>query len=572
LAVTVGLFILVFQKLEAGVLWETFSRVKPLWFLLAIILYGVALGLGGLRWHLALRLTECTVHVGASCRLLLIGHFFFVVLFGAAGGDVAKSVLYARRFRYGVPEVVASAPLDRSLGTLAAFLVVGMAFLLAFSTGGFHEFQPVEWNFLQSWWMLLVGAAVLLGMVFLIWRPREESPWIRGWRAFWAGVDRFFKMPVLGRKALAISIVHQVLTHAVFAMSLAAVSEQPLPWLELSWTIPAINILSCFPITFAGAGVREVASVTFLGMYGLPAGDAVAAAMLTLVVKLWWAGVGGLVFWREEAWQARRGGAPNPKSLSVVIPTLNEEKNIPELVPRLQSMQEVCEVIVVDGGSHDCTVAVAEQLGCRVLRGPRSRGGQLRLGASQAVGDVVWLVHADTQLPASAGTALLNCLRDASVVAGGFWKMFEDTPWILLGSRFKCAVRLWIWRRLAGDQAIFVRRDVLESVGGIPDVPLMEEFELCRRLRKVGRLALAGDTLRTSARRFRDFGVWRTYLRMGRIHALYRMGRPLEELRNLYGEHGDPPPADPARTMVPHATAKEEPGADSQPMRKPPSG
>jgi GT2 family glycosyltransferase len=158
----------------------------------------------------------------------------------------------------------------------------------------------------------------------------------------------------------------------------------------------------------------------------------------------------------------------------------------------------------------------------------------MRAGADAAQGDVIIFVHADTWLPPNAAHSALNCLRDPVVVAGGFWKVFRQTPLLLLGSRWKCAVRLFVGRRIAGDQCLFVRREVLQRIGGVPEIPLMEEFELCRRLRKVGRLALADATVSTSARRFRKLGVLRTYWRMWWVTTLWRLGVSPAKLRAIY--------------------------------------
>lgn len=192
-------------------------------------------------------------------------------------------------------------------------------------------------------------------------------------------------------------------------------------------------------------------------------------------------------------------------------------------------------MILVDGGSEDATREVAEAEGCRVLLAPPGRGGQMRAGAMQARGDVILFLHADTWLEGDAGFAVLECLRDATVVAGGFWKSFRDTPALLLGSRPKCAVRLFMGRRIVGDMAMFVRRDVLEKIGGVPDMELMEDFELSKLLRQEGRLALADSTVTTSARRFREKGVIATYLKMWRVATLYRLGKSPAELRKIYG-------------------------------------
>ena len=245
-------------------------------------------------------------------------------------------------------------------------------------------------------------------------------------------------------------------------------------------------------------------------------------------------GKAGNVQGDPRAERPRAQGAPVGRTLSIVIPTLNEAEALPATVRRAQLVPEVLEIIVVDGGSADATRQVAEGLGCRVLTGPRSRGCQLRLGAAQARGEIVVLLHADTWLPPDAGLAILNCLRDPLVVGGGFWKTFREKHLLMAGSRFRCAVRLWVFGRVLGDQAMFVRRQALESIGGVPDVPLMEEFELCRRLRRLGRLALAGATVTTSARRFLKRGVLRTYARMWRVTAQYYLGASAQSLRRIY--------------------------------------
>lgn len=158
----------------------------------------------------------------------------------------------------------------------------------------------------------------------------------------------------------------------------------------------------------------------------------------------------------------------------------------------------------------------------------------MRLGALAARGDIVLLLHADTWLAPECGAAIVNCCRDGRVVGGGFWKVFrEASPW-LRGSRLRCGLRLLIGRRILGDQAIFVRREVLASIDGVPDMPLMEEFELCRRLRRQGRLCLADATVTTSARRFARLGIVRTYLRMWWVTVRYRLGTAPGELSRLY--------------------------------------
>ena len=151
-----------------------------------------------------------------------------------------------------------------------------------------------------------------------------------------------------------------------------------------------------------------------------------------------------------------------------------------------------------------------------------------------AKGNVLLFLHADTWLPPEAGRALLDCLRDTTVVGGAFWKVFRAAPFLMRASRFKCASRLYLGGCVLGDQAIFVRRSALGSIGGFPEQPLMEEYVLCKRLRALGRLALAPATVVTSERRFRRLGAVRTYLRMWRVTLLYHLGVPPEKLRQIY--------------------------------------
>ncbi len=225
-------------------------------------------------------------------------------------------------------------------------------------------------------------------------------------------------------------------------------------------------------------------------------------------------------------------------TLSVVIPALNEAGSLPGALDSVFRVPEVSEVLVVDGGSTDGTEALARGRGCRWIPSARGRGLQCRVGAMAAKGDVVLFLHADTWLPAGAGRAIRAALDRSGtsdpIVGGAFRKRFRDAPGCMRGARF----RSWLWFHLThrpfADQAIWVRRSALESVGGCPDLPLMEEFELVRRLRQIGRIVLLGEVVSTSARRFRRRGVLRTYLLMARILVAHAVGTSPEELRRRY--------------------------------------
>lgn len=220
-------------------------------------------------------------------------------------------------------------------------------------------------------------------------------------------------------------------------------------------------------------------------------------------------------------------------ALSVIIPALNEEGELPETIKRARVIPEVKEIIVVDAGSTDDTQAIAREHNCIVLECEPNRGKQLRLGAQRASGDVVLLLHADTWLPKNAGAVIAETLARPLVVAGGFYKRFRDGG-ALPGSRLRCWLLWALTNRLFGDQAIFVKRAVLEQCGGVPGVPLMEEFELCKTLAPHGRIALASATVLTSARKFRVHGALKTYWRMVRCITPYALGASPQRLAKIY--------------------------------------
>lgn len=225
---------------------------------------------------------------------------------------------------------------------------------------------------------------------------------------------------------------------------------------------------------------------------------------------------------------------PLQMRISVVIPTLNEAGELPVTIEKLRALPEILEVIVVDGGSTDDTVRLASSLQCRVVHSARGRGTQMRAGAQMAFGEVIVFLHADTWVRPDFAEKIKGALKDSGIIAGGCYKIFREPSFLMRGSRARCWIRFQFLNRYMGDQAMFVRREVLERIGGVPDVPLMEEFELCRELRPQGRFVLADTVVSTSARRFRARGVIRTYVRMWRVTLQYYFGTPLDELRRIY--------------------------------------
>jgi rSAM/selenodomain-associated transferase 2 len=220
--------------------------------------------------------------------------------------------------------------------------------------------------------------------------------------------------------------------------------------------------------------------------------------------------------------------------ISVVIPAWRESAVIGDSVRAAATIGE--EVIVSDAGSPDGTAELAARAGARVVQAERSRGAQLNAGADASNGDVLLFLHADARVGAGAREALLAALADPHVVGGSFRVAFVPAR-----GAARLFTTLYDWRRRAtgiyyGDSAIFVRRETYRRLGGFAAVPLMEDYEFVRRMRRAGRTVyLRGVTVEASARRFAAAPL-RTFLLWGAIHVLYNLGVPPGRLARLYAD------------------------------------
>ena len=193
---------------------------------------------------------------------------------------------------------------------------------------------------------------------------------------------------------------------------------------------------------------------------------------------------------------------------SVIIPAVNEAQYIATTLQSAQGGQPH-EILVVDGGSTDDTVSLARAVGARVIHSQPGRARQMNAGAAQATGNTLVFLHADTLLPADYAGVVVKTLRDPAVAAGAFrFQMGEKLAgqWLIewtanLRSR---------WRQSPyGDQALFLRRSLFEEIGGFAALPIMEDCEIVRRLRKRGHVVTATAAAITSGRRWRRLGLFR---------------------------------------------------------------
>lgn len=222
--------------------------------------------------------------------------------------------------------------------------------------------------------------------------------------------------------------------------------------------------------------------------------------------------------------------------LSVVIPTLDEACRIGEAVRSAQrAAGSGVEITVVDGGSTDGTPERAAEAGARVLASARGRARQLGVGARASRGDVLLFLHADTALPAGYDTAVCAALADPAVVGGAFRLRFDQRSAALRVVEWGARLRVALFELPYGDQALFVRRETLEAIGGVPQAPIMEDLDLVKALKGRGRLAMLSLDAVTSARRYLARGPLRTVLRHGVAAAAWRIGLDRGRVAAWYG-------------------------------------
>lgn len=224
-----------------------------------------------------------------------------------------------------------------------------------------------------------------------------------------------------------------------------------------------------------------------------------------------------------------------PPFLSLILPVLNEATTVAAQLAKLQSLRERGgELLVVDGGSSDGTAALALAGADQLLESARGRALQMNTGAAASRGEVLLFVHADTTLPSDA-----EALIRAAIAEGALWGRFDvriDGHHPLL----RVVETMMNWRSrftgiATGDQAIFVRRDTLLAIGGFPELPLMEDIALSKRLKSITRPACLRARVTTSARRWEKHGVLRTIFLMWRLRASYFLGADPQQLALRYG-------------------------------------
>jgi rSAM/selenodomain-associated transferase 2 len=225
---------------------------------------------------------------------------------------------------------------------------------------------------------------------------------------------------------------------------------------------------------------------------------------------------------------------PSPPFLSIVVPVLNEAALLREFLKQLQMLGADLEIIVVDGGSLDGTPAIARDLADRVLTTPPGRAAQMNAGAAIARGEVIWFLHADAEVSANSVDRIRAALADPRVAGGCFRLRYPRRQWIYRVSDSLGNLGVNLFGFALGDHGIFCRRSAFESVGQYPIVPILEDAELYRRLRRAGRMVQLRDAIVSSPRTFEKCGPYRTTFVYFAILVLYVAGVSIPWLNKIY--------------------------------------
>ena len=224
----------------------------------------------------------------------------------------------------------------------------------------------------------------------------------------------------------------------------------------------------------------------------------------------------------------------NRTKVSVIVPVFNEASLIRPFLQHLRDRAPEAEIIVADGGSYDGTADLARGLCDQLVVSKRNRAIQMNAGARAAHGDILWFVHVDAEVPWGCLGEIGRMMGDPKV-AGGFFRIRLPRRWIY---RFTDSVAHYagiLLRMRCGDHGLFCRRTAFLEIGGFPEVPLMEDVEFFRRLRRRGRVTYSHKRILLSPRRYETIGRIRLTLGYGLIAMLYVLGVPLSKLASLYG-------------------------------------
>ncbi len=230
--------------------------------------------------------------------------------------------------------------------------------------------------------------------------------------------------------------------------------------------------------------------------------------------------------------------------ISIIIPTLNEEQVLATTLASLQNKNNL-EVIIVDGGSRDSTLALAKKIECIIISSPKGRSRQMNRGAAEARGEVLLFLHADTLLPDSFPELILEAVRQPKFAAGAFSLAIDSPRKSLSIIAWLANLRSRLLHLPYGDQALFMTNGMFKDLGGFPELEIMEDFIFMQKIKRKGKVIILSECVLTSARRWQNMGIIRTTLTNQLIVCGHYIGIPSAILagwyRRMRGMDSSPP-------------------------------
>ena len=221
--------------------------------------------------------------------------------------------------------------------------------------------------------------------------------------------------------------------------------------------------------------------------------------------------------------------------ISIIIPVLNEVSWVIQTLTALQPLRKVGhEVIVVDGGSDDQTMSLSKPLADKAIQSPQGRGRQMNAGAKSSSGDILLFLHADTFLPKDADRLIIGGIESRKGDWGHFDVKFSGKHLLLRITELLMNLRSRMSQIATGDQAIFVKREIFEAIGGFPEMDLMEDIALSKILKRSRRPICLWQRVLTSSRRWETKGFFRTILLMWLLRIAYFFKADPKRLVRLY--------------------------------------
>ena len=221
--------------------------------------------------------------------------------------------------------------------------------------------------------------------------------------------------------------------------------------------------------------------------------------------------------------------------ISIVIPTLNEAKDIQKTLALLQPLRERGhEIIISDGGSTDNTTKLAASLADKIISSAKSRASQMNTGAKKASGDILWFLHADTFIPENSDIIIRNHLQNSNKVWGRFNIRLSGQHFLFRIIERMVNLRSKLTGIATGDQGIFIRQEYFKKLNGFSEIPLMEDIEISTRLKSFSSPICLTQKLITSSRRWEKHGILKTVFLMWQLRLAYFMGTSANKLARKY--------------------------------------